>query len=147
MRLRDVMEPMRHAPCTADAYGSVAAAVASMTAAGRSACVILDGDIPVGVLSAADLLRCTRGNNLFLDTPIRQVMTQSPLLAGVDDPALETVRDMIRRGVHHLPVMDGATVAGVLQLSDIAAAVIDALHDELLTLEGYIADMHAARED
>ena len=147
MRLRDVMEPMRHAPCTADVRGSLAAAVASMTAAGRRACVILDGGMPVGVLTAADLLRCARGNDLLLGTPIRQVMTQAPLTAGVDDPALEAARKMMTRGIHHLPVMDGASVAGVLPLADLAAAVIEALRAELLTLEGYIADLHAARED
>lgn len=147
MRLRDVLDTRRHAACTASADGTVAAVVISMAAVGRTACVVLDNGSPVGIFTAGDLMRCVPGGGPFGDTPVRQVMSENPLVAGVDDPALAAAAQMMRRGIHHLPVMDGAAVAGVLRLADLAAAVIDALQGERQTLEEYIADLHAARDD
>ncbi|MFH1982648.1 MAG: CBS domain-containing protein [Pseudomonadota bacterium] len=147
MRLRDVLDPQRHAACTAAADGTVAAAVLSMTTGGRSACVVIDNGSPVGIFTAGDLIRCLPKGGSLGGIPVRSVMSENPLVAGVDKPAMVAADDMMRRGIHHLPVMDGGVVVGVLRLADIAAAVIDALQGEMKTLEGYIADMHAARDD
>ena len=147
MRLRDVLESRRHAVCTVSVDGTVLAAVTSMRAAGTTACVVIGEGGPVGIFTAGDLMRCVQEGGLLVDMPVRQVMSQSPLVAGVDDQALAAADHMMRRGVHQLPVMDGGAVAGVLRLADLAAAVIDGLQGERLTLEEYIADLHAARDD
>lgn len=94
---------------------------------------VLDGHGQlIGVISAWDLLPFRSD----LHDPARvkawQLCTYRPLTVGADTPAVEVARLMEARQVHHVVVMDGAAIAGVVSSLDFVRAFADARerHDE-----------------
>jgi len=59
---------------------------------------------------------------MFTAPPIRDVMTRKPITADIFDTASSAEKIMSARGIHHLPVVDGTKIIGLLSDRDIAIA-------------------------
>lgn len=145
MRLRDVLDPRRHAVDIVDPGMPVADAVELMAVGGG--CLLVGDGGRLGIVTAYDILACLRDGGAAGAGPVSAVAGPPSMVGAPDDPVLATAEAMARQNVPYLPVMDGQSVAGVLPFAALAAAAMDVLKHELETLEKYIDDLHAARED
>jgi CBS domain-containing protein len=121
MRVRDIMTP-DPASCTPE------------TSAGEAAILMRDNDcgsIPVvnseqakklvGTVTDRDLAIRGLAEGRGPDTPVRELMTESPITCGPDDE-VETVREvMVSRQVRRVPVVDErGGLVGIVAQADIA---------------------------
>lgn len=74
----------------------------------------------VGIVTDRDLRNRVIAPGVDLALPVSTVMTSDPVTAPADALAFELFFDMAARNIHHVPVMRGAEVLGVLSSSDLA---------------------------
>lgn len=134
---RHTVDDIMSAPVvTMPASASAAEAAATMVARSVSSVVVCDGaGLALGILTEKDLLRLAAGSPRHLDRSLQETMT-SPV-HGIEAGALvyRAIGRMARRGVRHLPVLDGAGRAiGMLSARDLLrqrAALALPLGDEI----------------
>ncbi|MDX2261416.1 MAG: CBS domain-containing protein [Gemmatimonadales bacterium] len=109
----------------------IAQAVLTMADAHVSGLPVLDrrGRL-VGVLSTTDLLEAEAETDtaeareqLFSDTPVRELMTPKPITIGPDEDARQAAQMMLYGGVHRVFVEQDGELVGVITQSDIVRAV------------------------
>lgn len=97
--------------------------------------VVNPANVPIGIVSRTDLIRlglervALRGATPSLPLPDRDaedVMTPEPVITRADAPIREAAQLMIRRGIHHVLVVEDHHLVGVLSTLDLAAAVFEA---------------------
>ena len=110
-------------PVTAPYTVRLQEAARTMTEKGVSSLPIMDesGDKPVlcGMVTDRDLRTRAISNALPSETPISDVMTTGIRTTKSTAFIFEAMLTMLHNNVHHLPVMDGEVVRGVISLSDI----------------------------
>jgi CBS domain-containing protein len=110
---------------------------------GTTASAIISNAI-CGVITERDILRECGENCSRLAKPaeqgegpcparVRDVMTtDKDLIIGLPDDQLEyALRVMTKRGIKHLPVLDGTELAGMISIGDVLKAHLDKLHSEV----------------
>ncbi|WP_291140419.1 DUF294 nucleotidyltransferase-like domain-containing protein [Hydrogenophaga sp.] len=80
----------------------------------------LEGERLRGIVTDRDLRNRVLAEGLDLQCPIADVATTKPLVVGASRPAFDAVLAMTRHGIHHVPVVDGERVVGVLTPSDLS---------------------------
>lgn len=129
---REIMTPdptiCRDDTTAADAARQMAdqgvGAVPVCKADGKLAGVVTDRDLAVGVLAAGRDPKTTRLTDLLDGSEVVTI--------GADDSAEEAIRTMKDHAVRRLPVIDGATVVGMVSQADIARAMPDAKIGDLV---------------
>ena len=71
---------------------------------------------------------------------VGEILDPSPLTASPDLDVMELRRIMLERHSRYVPVMDGATLAGVISFRDVARAVYEEQSFENRMLKSYIKD-------
>jgi CBS domain-containing protein len=79
-----------------------------------------DGSL-AGIFTLKDLLSRVALKSVELAQPISSVMTPDPISMPREAFAYEAAMAMAERGIHHLVVMDGGTVAGLISEKDLFA--------------------------
>jgi CBS domain-containing protein len=103
------------------------------------ALLIVDGSAPVGIMTERDYAR-----KIILDgrssheTKISSIMTTRLVSAKTTDSVEQAMGLMTRERIRHLPVMDGARVAGLVSIGDLVKAMIDQQQFTIDQLERYI---------
>lgn len=85
---------------------------------------IADGDKLEGVFTDGDLRRVMSRRVDIYGARIDDVMTRSPITVGPDVLAVEALREMNRRNISALPVLDGERLVGTIRINDITGAGI-----------------------
>lgn len=62
---------------------------------------------------------------LDLDANIRRLMTSAPWVVSVRDSLTDVWTGMLNGGFHHVPVVDGGRLVGLLSLTDLAQLVAE----------------------
>ncbi|HKK55807.1 putative nucleotidyltransferase substrate binding domain-containing protein [Marinobacter sp.] len=110
-------------PVTAPNTVRLQEAARIMTEHGVSALPLMDesGDKPVlcGIVTDRDLRTRALSKALASETPISEIMSTDIRTTRSTAFIFEAMLTMLHGNVHHLPVMDGDTVRGVVSLSDI----------------------------
>jgi arabinose-5-phosphate isomerase len=89
---------------------------------GTVAVVTGNGEL-AGIVTAGDLTRLMERTDLFLDLPVRDVMTRTPQTTTADTLASAAVALMERHGIMALPVLDGGKkIIGMVHLHDLMKA-------------------------
>jgi CBS domain-containing protein len=120
----DVMRP---APATIEPGDHVAAAAYLMKHAGTTALMVVDARAgqPTGIITAADIARAIADGKDVNDVWVDAVMTTRPAII-----ATTSIRDaaemMTTRHFRHLPVAGEAGLVGVVDITDVCRALIDA---------------------
>jgi len=99
------------------AGASVREAARAMSDAGSS-CAIVDTD-PPGIVTDADLRRRVLAEGLPAEGPVAAVATRPLRTVSASTPVYEIWRTILDAGVHHLPVVEGGEVRGVLTSTDL----------------------------
>lgn len=72
----------------------------------HGAAMICDGDDVVGIFTERDILYRTALEDLDPQTPVSQVMSESPVTIGQDQKLAEALEVMVLGGYRHAPVVD-----------------------------------------
>ena len=116
-RVRDVL---RAAPVTCDTERPVAEVARLMVERGIGSVIVVgDGGAPLGIVTDRDL----RGKVVARErdprtTPAAAIMSAPLVTTGPDTFLFEALLEMTRVDVHHLPVLDGGRLVGVLSGQD-----------------------------
>ena len=103
--------------------------------------VVMDQGRLVGMVTFAEILKAidARGGALG-GLAVGEILDPSPLTASPDLDVMELRRIMLERHSRYVPVMDGATLAGVISFRDVARAVYEEQSFENRMLKSYIKD-------
>ncbi|MDH4062199.1 MAG: DUF294 nucleotidyltransferase-like domain-containing protein [Aquincola sp.] len=112
---------MRRAPVTVPPTASIREAAALMREQGVSSLMLLDSGHLVGIVTDRDLRNRVLAAGLGSDRPVSEIATIAALTVPLRATAFEALLMMARHDVHHVPVMDGTKVAGMITATDLAA--------------------------
>ena len=90
-----------------------------MTDTGVSSLLVVENGMALGIMTDRDIRTRAVAQGLSLATPVREIMTESPVSVRHDQVAFEAMHQMLRNNVHHLPVLKHQHPIGVIALSDI----------------------------
>ncbi len=98
---------------------------------GRGIRVVLVRDAEgtvVGVISERDMVRgIAMYGERVLEMPVRDLMTTEVITCKPTDIVSEAMKVLTRHGFHHLPVMNGDTLMGIISIGDCVKQHIDDL--------------------
>jgi IMP dehydrogenase len=128
---------------------SVAQGLKQMSAYGTKALMVMEGQMPVGIFTERDFVRC---HILFPDKKadevlIKDVMTTQLVVAEPTDRVENAMAMMIKAGIRHLPVVGEKKIIGLICLEDLVKVHVGALTQELHYLKDYISDLQDAAND
>jgi len=111
---------------TLERHASARDAAQRMTQENVSSLLIVDDnpnvpDLPLisGILTDRDLRTRLLACGLDYDTPVTEIMTPDVVTVAHNQLVFEAMLAMLRRNVHHLPVMKNQRPVGIVALSDI----------------------------
>jgi CBS domain-containing protein len=114
-------------------------AVGTMVENDIGSLVVMDRGRLVGMLTFREVLAALhRFHEGFARLKVEDVMVKEPRSVGPEMEVDDLRRVMIDTHVRYMPVMDGATLAGVLSFHDVAKAVLEEQTFENRMLKGYI---------
>ncbi|KAA6185993.1 cyclic nucleotide-binding/CBS domain-containing protein [Thiohalocapsa marina] len=98
---------------------SIQEAAGIMSRAGCSSLVILDGERLAGIVTDRDLRNRCLAAGVSPTEPVSRIMTEKLETIGAGTLGFQALITMTRLNVHHLPVLDGGNVMGMLSTSDL----------------------------
>jgi CBS domain-containing protein len=119
----DVMRP----PLTVEQQGHVAAAAYLMKHAGATALMVLDTwtGQPIGIITEADVARAVADGKDMNSTRISELMTTRPTLINTTTSVRDAARVMTSGHFRHLPVVGGAGLAGIVDITDVCRVLLE----------------------
>ncbi|MBK1640658.1 cyclic nucleotide-binding protein [Chromatium okenii] len=114
-----VRDMIRRDPITAPPELSIRAAAQIMSAQHVSSLLIMDGEQLVGMVTDRDLRSRCIAAELPTSQPVSAIMTRTLQTVDMDTLGFQALMTMTRLNVHHLPVLDGGRVAGLLSSTDL----------------------------
>ena len=117
---RTLAQIVAREPVACDEDTSIVAALATMEREGIGSILVGKGR-PSGIFTLKDLLSRVALRGVELTRPISDVMTRDPVSMPHDAFAYEAALAMSERGIHHLVVMEGDRVAGLISEKDLFA--------------------------
>ena len=119
---------------------SVLEAVRLMAVKGVGAVLVIDDGRLTGILSERDYARkVILENRASADTPVRDIMTASPMTTTRAASVTECMTLMTEHRFRHLPVVENDEVIGIISIGDLVKAVIAEQQYTIDQLENYIA--------
>jgi CBS domain-containing protein len=102
--------------------------------------IVMDHGRLVGMLTFREVLAVLdRQDGMLSDVRVADVMEKDPLTTDPHMDVMELRGRMLERHARYVPVMDGATLLGVISFHDVARAVYDEQSYENSRLKEYIA--------
>lgn len=149
MRVQDVIRQKRRVVYTIPARCTAEDAIVRMTENRTSALIVMDREMPVGIFTERDVLRCHVAwrHRLFREMPLSEAMTDNLIVAQPDDLASSAMAMMIKADIRHLPVVEDRQIACMLTISDLVKHHVGELTAELHYLQEYITDLQDAVQD
>jgi CBS domain-containing protein len=122
-------------------------AVAIMTEQDVGSLVVFDKGRMAGLLTFREVLvAIQKAGADWQSLVVADAMIQEPIVAGVNMEMDELRRQMVEHHQRYLPVMDGATLMGVVSFHDVAKAVLEEQSFENRMLKNYIRNWPAEDE-
>jgi len=139
MQVREMMRIKGGALYTAAPEQPLQAAIDSMAELDVGSLVVMGDGKMVGMLTFREVLQAHKkfGGNLAGVT-VGEVMVADPVTVYPAMEANDLRRVMVEKHSRYLPVMDGATLLGVISFLDVAKAVLEEQHFENKMLKNYI---------
>ena len=120
-----VKQIMNNSVVSVDSSITATNAAKMMEDTGVGAIVVLENNLPVGIVTDRDFTVKIAAHSYPLDTPIRRIMS-SPLISIDPNSDLWTASDLMStRNVRKLPVVDDDKVVGIITSSDLVKHIAD----------------------
>jgi CBS domain-containing protein len=136
---------IKHPPITLPPHASVLEVARTMRERGVSSVMLVEQDHLLGLVTDRDLRNRVVAEGLDLSRPASDIATLSPLTLDQRSPAFEALLLMTRHNIHHVPVMDGHRITGMVTATDLthqqstsAVYLAGDIHQQK-TLEGLVA--------
>ena len=118
---------------------SVYDAIALMAENSIGALVVVSNNVLIGILSERDYARkVVLQSRSSKDTLVADIMTTPVVTVSPGHTVEECMRAMTDRRIRHLPVVEGATIVGIVSIGDLVRSVITAQGETIQLLEQYI---------
>jgi CBS domain-containing protein len=117
-----VREVMRPAVTTVEMDAHLAGATYLMKHNGATALLVMDDVDPSqirAILTDTDVAQAVGEGRNPEETRIRDLVTESPISIGPDTSVEQAARLMLANRFHHLPVVDGMRLLGIVELTDV----------------------------
>lgn len=111
---------IKRAPVTLPSETPIMEAARVMRAHRISSVLLVEGGALSGLVTDRDLRDRVVAEGLDVSRPLRDIATLSPLCIGIERPAFHAMLVMARHNVHHVPVLDGQDLVGMVTSTDIA---------------------------
>jgi CBS domain-containing protein len=105
---------------TIDKDKTILEAAELMTQKGVGDIVVLDGEIPRGIVTERDFVRRVVAERKPIDTKISDIMTQPLITIDPDDSLTMAARTMVNNRIRRLLVMKHHKLVGIIVVSDFA---------------------------
>jgi IMP dehydrogenase len=132
-----------------NAGSSVEDAVDMMTANGIGAIIVMESEQPIGIFTESDLFKChsVHRHRALGEIDIAEVMTSELVATQPDADIRQALALMTEASIHHLPVVQGQRIAGMLTIHELVKQQVETLTEEIHYLQDYISDLHNAEMD
>ena len=140
MRIADVLRSKGSAVATITESTTVTGLLAELATHNIGAMVVVgsDGGI-VGMVSERDVVRMLHEHGAdLLRRPVSDIMTGLVVTCSPNAPIDDLSALMTNNRVRHVPVLDGARLAGIVSIGDIVKNRMDQLQAEQEHLHAYI---------
>lgn len=107
-------EPVALSPQT-----SIREAARVMSEKRVSSVLIVEQDLLFGLITDRDLRNRVIAAGLDTSRPIADIATLAPMSIDVHSPAFDALLLMARHNIHHVPVLDGQRIAGMITATDL----------------------------
>jgi signal-transduction protein with cAMP-binding, CBS, and nucleotidyltransferase domain len=149
MKIEDVLKDYTDHLYMIEEDSTVDKALNLMSGYNVSALMVVVDNIPKGIFTERDLVRC---HILYPDKKInsiavKDVMTSKLIVAEPVDTIEDAMGMMIKAKIRHLPVVQKGQIRGMLCLEDLVKKHIKVLTRELHYLKDYISDLQDAAHD
>lgn len=114
-----VADLLSRSPVAATPDTSIRDVARIMTEQRVSSLLLMEGEGLAGLVTDHDLRSRCLAAGLSPAAPVRKIMTADPHTTGAGTLGFETLLSMTRLDIHHLPVLDGGRVIGVVSTSDL----------------------------
>ncbi len=139
MLVRAILQQKGADVVTIGADASVADAAQLLADERIGALVIVDGREVRGILSERDIVRgLAEKGTAVLDVPVRTLMTHEVSNCSLDDDVPSLMRTMTDQRIRHLPVVESASLVGIVSIGDVVRHRVEELEVEAQTLHDYI---------
>jgi CBS domain-containing protein len=120
-----VKQIMNNSIVSVDSSVTATNAAKMMEDTGVGSIVVLENNIPVGIITDRDFAIKITAHSYPLDTPVRRIMS-SPLISIDPNSDLWVASDLMStRNVKKLPVIDDDKVVGIITSSDLVKHIAD----------------------
>jgi CBS domain-containing protein len=121
----DIMRPPL---TTVNQNDHVAAAAYLMKRAGTTALMVLDtqADQPAGIITEADIAHAVADGKDVNSTRIYELMTTRPTVITTTTSVRDAAKVMTSGHFRHLPVVGDAGLAGIVDITDVCRALLEA---------------------
>ncbi len=110
---------IKRSPITLPPSTSIREAAQVMCDKRVSSVLLVEQDHLFGLVTDRDLRNRVVAPGLDTARPIADIATLAPLTVEAASPAFEALLMMARHNIHHLPVMDGPRIAGMITATDL----------------------------
>jgi len=126
--LATVADVMRRPVTTVEQNDHLGAAAFLMKRADATALIVLQGKTgqPIGIVTEADISHAVADGKNPNDVRIYQLMTAHPTVVNTATSIRDAARVMTSRRFRHLPVMEDAGLVGIVDITDICRALLEA---------------------
>ena len=111
---------IKREPITLPPETTIRAAAEMMSQLRVSSVLLVEQDHLFGLVTDRDLRNRVVAQGLDISRPVSDIATLAPLTMQAQSPAFEALLMMARHNIHHMPVMDGARIAGMITATDLA---------------------------
>jgi len=114
-----VRQLLKRPPVTVSPSSPIRAVAELMRAQRVSSVLVVDQGHLFGLVTDRDLRNRALADGLDPSLPVLDIATMAPRTIGIDAPGFEALLLMARHNIHHVPVMDGMAVAGMITATDV----------------------------
>jgi CBS domain-containing protein len=115
-----VKDLMTKRTLTIDSQDTVFEAAQLMSRKGVGDLIVVDNEMPVGIVTERDFVRRLVAKGRPFDTKVSDVMTKPLITISPDASIKEAARKMVKHGIRRLPVLKDHKLMGILVVSDFA---------------------------
>jgi CBS domain-containing protein len=122
-----VADVMRPAVTTVEPGAHLAGAAYLMKHSGDNALVVTTSDAnrrPVAMVTDTDITQAVADGRNLEETRLSQLPPREPVVVAPDTDVLSAVRTMLLHGIHHLPVVDGDRLVGIVDMTDLCRPLV-----------------------